>query len=418
MNRDHRFWARGHRAPPRDALKSSSQSVQGGEPVGFKSFIPHKRQVDSCLRLIEVYESKGGAKHGSITGGRILAMAIPTSSQSPVLDAKHILDINYAFAQTAMLMAAVRLHVFTTLAERPLPTKELADRIHVDSQALERLLQGLRILQLVSQAEDRYQLTPLADHFLVEGKSSYLGGDTLAMLDYIPAWFQLEQTLQTGIPYRDLGDASTAENFYAPRVRDLFPIVYPIAHRTASELKLPHGKDAALQILDIGAGSAPWSVAFAQVYPSAHVTALDLPAVVEQGQQQTVELGLQDHYTWIAESMETYTYPPLSYDLIIVAHVLRFISEERAKKILLALAKSLRPHGTLIVADVFMTSDRQGPTPAITLDLSMLVNTQQGQIHPWHDVAHWLDTCGLQHAQSFQVAGPFPIVFAQKAKRL
>jgi SAM-dependent methyltransferase len=322
--------------------------------------------------------------------------------------------MNYAFARTAMLIAAVRLHLFTALAEKPLNARELADRVHIDAQALERLLQGLQMLQLVSRQGDVYQLTPLADHFLVEGKTSYLGGDTLAMLDYIPAWFQLDQTLQTGVPYRDLGDASTAENFYAPRVRDLFPIVYPIAHRTACELKLPYAKDAALQILDIGAGSAPWSVAFAQCYPSAHVTALDLPAVVEQGQQQTRELGLQDRYTWIAESMDTYAFPPLSYDLILVAHVLRFIGEGRARKILSELVTSLRPHGTLIVADVFLAEDRQGPGPAITLDLSMLVNTQQGQIRTWGEVAYWLGTCGLQHAQSFHVAGPFPIVFAQK----
>jgi 2-polyprenyl-3-methyl-5-hydroxy-6-metoxy-1,4-benzoquinol methylase len=341
-------------------------------------------------------------------------MTIPAPSQSPAIDARQILDVNYAFAQTAMLIAAIRLHLFTALAEKPLNARELADRIHTDPQALERLLQGLRMLQLVSQAGDVYQLTPIANRFLVEGKASYLGGDTLAMLDYIPAWFQLDQTLQTGAPYRDLGDVSTAEDFYAPRVRDLFPIVYPIAHRTAVELKLPYPQDASLQILDIGAGSAPWSVAFAQSYPSAHVTALDLPAVVEQGQQQTRELGLQDRYTWISDSMDTHIFPPHSYDLIIIAHVFRFISEERARKILRALVNSLRPHGTLIVADVFLAEDRQGPTPAITLDLSMLVNTQQGQIHTWREVAHWLNTCGLEHAQSFHVAGPFPIVFAQK----
>jgi ubiquinone/menaquinone biosynthesis C-methylase UbiE len=341
-------------------------------------------------------------------------MAVPASSQPSAVDVRQILDMNYAFAQTALLITAVRLHLFTALAEKPLNARELAGRMHVDPHYLERLLQGLRMFQLVSQEGGVYQLTPVADRFLVEGKASYLGGDTLAMLDYIPAWFQLDQTLQTGIPYRDLGDISTAETFYAPRVRDLFPIVYPIAHRTASELRLAYAKDALLQILDVGAGSAPWSAAFAQCYPFSHVTALDLPAVVEQGKQQTLELGLQDRFTWIAESMDRHTFPPLGYDLIIVAHVLRFISEERAKSLLQRLVKSLRPRGTFIIADVFLAEDRQGPAPAITLDLSMLVNTQQGQIRPWREVANWLSAAGLQQVQPFHVAGPFPIMFAQK----
>jgi len=341
-------------------------------------------------------------------------MAAPASSQPPTVDARQILDMNYAFTQTAMLIAAVRLHIFTALAKKPLNVRELADYMQTDPQALERLLQGLRMLRLLSQEGDTYRLTPIADHFLVEGKASYIGEDTLAMLDYIPAWLQLDQTLQTGLPYRDLGDRSTAESFYAPRVRDLFPIIYPVAHCTASQLQLPYSKEAALRILDVGAGSAPWSVAFAQKYPYAHVTALDLPDVVEQGQQQTLELGLQDRYIWIAESMDLHPFPPLSYDLIIVAHVLRFISEERAIRILQRLVKSLCPYGTLIIADVFFTKDRQGPIPAITLDLSMLVNTKQGQIRTWCEVASWLEASGLQHARPFHAAGPFPIVFAQK----
>jgi 2-polyprenyl-3-methyl-5-hydroxy-6-metoxy-1,4-benzoquinol methylase len=341
-------------------------------------------------------------------------MTIPASPHPPAIDARQLLDMNYAFAQTALLMAAVRLRLFTILAEGPLNVRELADRMHIDPQALERLLQGLRMLELLSQDGDVYRLTPLADRFLVEGKAGYLGGETLATLDYISAWLQLDKTLQTGIPYRDLGDASTAEDFFAPRVRDLFQIIYPVAYRTAIELKLAHSKEASLQILDVGAGSAPWSVAFAQCYPSSHVTALDLPSVVEQGQRQIAELGLEDRYTWISASMDTVEFPENCYDLILIAHVLRFIGDQRAKDILQRVVKSLRPRGTLVVADIFLAEDRQGPKSAITLDVSMLVNTQQGHIRTWREIAHWLDACGLQHAQSFHVVGPFPIVFAHK----
>lgn len=341
-------------------------------------------------------------------------MTIPASSHSPTVDARQILDMNYAFAQTALLIAAVRLRLFTILAESPLNARELATRMHIDPQALERLLQGLRMLELLSQEGDVYKLTPLADRFLVEGKAGYLGGDALAMLDYIPAWFQLDKTLQTGIPYRDLGDASTAEAFFAPRVRDLFQVIYPVAYRTASELKLAHAKDTSLQVLDVGAGSAPWSAAFAQCYPSSHVTALDLPNVVAQGRQQVAELGLEDRYTWISASIDTVELSLHNYDLIIIAHVLRFMGEQRAKHILQRVVKSLRPRGTLIVADIFLAEDQQGPKSAITLDLSMLVNTKQGHIRTWREIAHWLNACGLEHAQSFHVAGPFPIVFAEK----
>jgi hypothetical protein len=45
------------------------------------------------------------------------------AAQSPgvaIINPKPTLDMNYAFAQTAMLMETVRLHMFTYLANDPL----------------------------------------------------------------------------------------------------------------------------------------------------------------------------------------------------------------------------------------------------------------------------------------------------------
>jgi predicted transcriptional regulator len=80
---------------------------------------------------------------------------------------KSILDMNYAFAQTALLMAAVRLHLFTYLASDPLPATTLAKLAKTEPESMTRLLEGLRILGLVEQKSDIYQLTPLTDRFLV-----------------------------------------------------------------------------------------------------------------------------------------------------------------------------------------------------------------------------------------------------------
>jgi ubiquinone/menaquinone biosynthesis C-methylase UbiE len=331
-----------------------------------------------------------------------------------------ILDMNYAFARTAMLLAAVRLRLFTHLANahKALTPAELAVCLDALSEPTERLLKGLEALGLVESADDAYRLTPTADYFLVEGRPSYLGGDTLAMVDYIPAWFELDHTLRSSQPYRDLGDAATAETFFAPRVIDLFPIVSPIATRIASELPLGKVKESALQILDVGAGSAPWSAAFAHQYPLSHITALDLPAVVAQGQLQIAHLGLTDRYTWIEADMEMFAFAPATYDLILCGHIYRFISDERTKTLLNKLVQSLRPGGTIIVADVFLTEDRKGPPPAITLDLSMLVNTAQGRIRAVSEVAQWLADSGLQNVQRFHVAGPFPVVVARKGEEM
>jgi cyclopropane fatty-acyl-phospholipid synthase-like methyltransferase len=330
--------------------------------------------------------------------------------------AQPLLDMNYAFARTAMLLAAVRLHLFTLLAEKALTPVELATRAGALPDPTARLLKGLEALGLVEREGDTYRLTALANVFLVEGKPSYLGGDTLAMQDYVPAWFDLDRTLQTATPYRDLGDATTAEAFFAPRVVDLFPLVFPIASRVAADLSLAKEKEAPLQVLDVGAGSAPWSAAFAHVYPEAQITALDLPRVIEQGRQHIEKRGLSDRYTWIAADMETYAFPAHTYDLILCSHICRFISDERVQSLLARLVTSLYAGGTIIIADVFFTEDRKGPPPAITLDLSMLVNSAQGRIRTVSEIAGWLEECGLIDIQRVHLTGPFPVVVARKKK--
>lgn len=329
-----------------------------------------------------------------------------------------ILDMNYAFARTAMLVAAVRLHLFTCLAHHALTPAEVAARTGMAPEPAQRLLRGLQALGLVAQEDDVYHLTPLADHFLVEGKPSYLGGDTLAMLDYVPAWFGLDQTLCTAVPYRDLGDAATAEAFFAPRVLDLFPLVFPVARRTAGALDLGRPPETPLQLLDLGAGSAPWSAAFALQYPAAHVSALDLPAVVAQGRQKIAELGLADRYTWISADMEHYALPPLAYDLIFCGHVSRFLGDERTRALFSRLAQSLRPAGVLLVADIFLNDDLAGPPAALTLDLSMLVNTAGGRIRTTGEITAWLQASELQGVESLHGVGPFPLVLARKEGRI
>jgi len=341
------------------------------------------------------------------------------ASQSPGManvNPKPILDMNYAFAQTATLMAAVRLHIFTYLANDPLTAVDLAALVKTQPEPVTRLLEGLRILGLIEREGNIYRLTPSADQFLVEGKPSYLGGDTLAMEDYIPAWLQLDHTLLSGQPYRDLGDPTTAEAFFAPRVRDLFPMMYPIATRLVKALNVGE-HDASLQILDVGAGSAAWSIAFAQHYSQAQVTAIDLPTVAAQGRQQAADLGLSDRYHWLEEDLLNVSLPSITYDLILVAHVCRFIGEEHSRALFHKLFQSLQPGGTLLVADILLFDDRSGPAFAVTLDLSMLVNTRYGEIFTFQDFNTWLNDSGFQEVHRLDVAAPSPVIIALKGEK-
>lgn len=338
-----------------------------------------------------------------------LASRFPVETADPRL----ILDMNYAFARTAMLMAAVRLHLFSALATESVTAPALAKELKTDPDFTARFLKGLNALGLIEQDGEKYRLTPIASHFLVEGKPTYLGGDTLMMMDFMPAWLALDQTLLTHKPYRDLGQADESSAFFAPHTRDLFSITYPFAKRLAASLKLRHD-ERSLRVLDVGAGSASWSCAIAQQYANAQVTAVDLPAVAGQGQQQVAELGLTDRYRWIESDIMAASLEPAGYDLIIVAHLCRFLGEQRTRDLLKKLARSCSPDGTLVIVDILLSDDRSGPSFALTLDISMLLNTAQGRLSTFQEFATWLRESGFQAVSSLDITSPSPVIVAKR----
>jgi ubiquinone/menaquinone biosynthesis C-methylase UbiE len=324
-----------------------------------------------------------------------------------------LLDMNYAFARTAVLLAGVRLRLFTHLAGKALTAHELAMAAGTRPGPTERFLNVLVALGLVERSGETYRLAAMADLFLVEGKPTYLGGDTLAMVDYLPAWLELHHTIAVGEPYRDLGTPATAAAFFAPRVRDLFPLVYPIAVRMALALNIT-ASTTDLQVLDVGAGSGAWSAAIAQRYLCAQITAIDLPEVVAEGRRQIEELGLADRYVWAAADALTEPLPPNTYHLALVAHLCRFIGERRSRELFRRLYSSLRPGGTLVVADVLPLDDRSGPLFTLMLDLSMLVNTAEGRTFTFQEFATWLNEAAFQEVHQLDVAAPSPLIVARK----
>ena len=95
-------------------------------------------------------------------------------SQSPgaaILNPKPILDMNYAFTQMALLMAVVRLHIFTYLASDPLTVASLAALVKTELGPITKLLEGLKTLGLVEREGNLYRLTPIADRFLGRRKT-------------------------------------------------------------------------------------------------------------------------------------------------------------------------------------------------------------------------------------------------------
>ena len=104
-------------------------------------------------------------------------------------------------------------------------------------------------------------------------------------------------------------------------------------------------------ILDVGSGSAVWSLAMAARLPLAHVVAVDLPAVVGRAHATADALGVDRRRTSLVAGDYHDVVLPSKLGRIVVANVLRLERPDGARRLLARLAAQLAPGGRLVVVD-------------------------------------------------------------------
>src|SRR6266849_1971185 len=112
-----------------------------------------------------------------------------------------ILQLGLGFMSTKVLLSAVELGVFTTLAQNPMDGEALAQQLGLHPRSARDFLDALVALGLLDRTGQLYRNTPEADFYLDREKPSYIGG----LFEMINArlygfWGSLTEALQTGKP--------------------------------------------------------------------------------------------------------------------------------------------------------------------------------------------------------------------------
>src|SRR4029450_7896331 len=103
--------------------------------------------------------------------------------------------------------------------------------------------------------------------------------------------------------------------FYPDIVTSLGTLMRPAAEAVAEYLS---GAD---QILDVGAGAAPWSLVLARRDPGCRVTALDFASVLALTRRAVGEAGFADQFEYLAGDAFEVSLPPATYDLVLLGNL-------------------------------------------------------------------------------------------------
>jgi ubiquinone/menaquinone biosynthesis C-methylase UbiE len=289
---------------------------------------------------------------------------------------------------------ASRAGIFRELAKGRRTAAELATLCQIKVRPTELLLESLNSLGVVFAADgSKFGLSPLGQ-MLTSGSYRNLGDEY---------WAHLPSFLATDQPIVKMDDASQSEAHYQAQAAILGWMLTPAAEAAAKLLRDKLPADAA--ILDIGAGSAVWSLHLAKELSAASVTANDWPAVLEVAQETAEQLGLSNRLSMLAGNYHEVELPAATFDLAILANVTHLETPKGNRDLLARAKRALKPAGRIAIIDV-MPGQRAGDLNRTLYALGLALRTERGKVYSPAELTTLLQESGFEPPQFLPLEVP------------
>jgi ubiquinone/menaquinone biosynthesis C-methylase UbiE len=328
----------------------------------------------------------------------------------------------YGFAPPLILQEAIRLRVFEVLEESAKTAEALSDAVKCSVRGVTFLADALVSLGYLKKNRKNYCNNRPRTSFILAGRNDEVdalirktGLQTTyhaTISDAIKPWLRLSEAVRTGLPVFNFDQEAAGSDYYIAFAEAMFANSFRAASyfarkRTTGEYRKPR------RILDLGAGSAAWSLPWALHCDQTRVTAVDWKQVLTVAEKITATLGVAGQYEFTAgDALEYRDKTP--FDIIFIGHLFHAQGEERSRRILERCFGMLRPGGKIIVAEWLPRDDRTGPTHVMVYALAMLLLTENGNIFSYIQLRKWLTTAGFKNVRKIRIPAPSPLIIATR----
>lgn len=335
------------------------------------------------------------------------------SARQPNVTPQQIIEHLWGARAAQALVAGVELELFTHIHNGKSTAKELARAAKSSPRGTERLLDALVGIGYLNKKNDSYNLEPVAEQFLVKGKASYMGGFVFETKLTWPGWGQLTEVIKTGRPISAVDTESGGREFFPQLVEAIFPMSYGAARETVAAIPEKIRKRIGT-ILDVAAGSAAWSLPFAQAIPDVRVTVLDYKEVTPVARRFAEQFGVADRYDYIEGNLREIDFGRNRYDMIILGHIIHSEGEKWGKKLIKKAHRALTDDGLLLIAEMIPNDTRTGPPLPLLFGLNMIAHTEAGDVFTMKQYREWLKDAGFKKITTIDVPSPSPLILATK----
>jgi len=319
-----------------------------------------------------------------------------------------LFDLCSGFVYSQVLLACSRLGLFEALADGPRPVGQLAAKLDLSEDALERLLEAAVALELVEhRGAAGYGLGSLgaalrgnpAVGLMIEHHSGFYAdlADPVALLRGEQQATHLGRFwpyAANPVPGQLSGDQTGAyttlmaesQEMIADQVLNAYPV-----HRHR-------------RLLDVGGGSGVFAAAALARAPRLEAEVFDLPAVAQQARQRFERQGLANRARatggdFLADGL------PAGSDLVTLIRILHDHDDAGAMAIIKAVRGALAPGGVVLIAEPMLGTPGSEPVAAAYFGFYLLA-MGQGRPRTIENIGEMLRQAGFSDLKSHPTAAP------------
>ena len=286
-------------------------------------------------------------------------------------------EMAFAHMNSAALLAAIELGIFTAIAAGARTAEEIGSRVGIHPEAADRLLIVCKALQLVREEGGRYRNLSDVDRYLVKTSPTYFGDYLVyqAGAGYSGGGFSGGKGLVEHLTGANAEKRAKVQKMYASLISSResarafttagYNASIALAHRLAKQFDFSRFT----QRLDLAGGSGCYSIAACERYPKLRSIIMDHPYVIEVTREFVAKHGLQDRIGVMPGDFFTTEYPR-GCDLISFITPLQGYMPDEVRKALRVAFDALVPGGTLLVVDYMLNDTKTGPLDPALMNLA------------------------------------------------
>jgi ubiquinone/menaquinone biosynthesis C-methylase UbiE len=316
---------------------------------------------------------------------------VAISSDNPVF------DIAIAYQQTAALIAAVKLDIFTIIGTGIMSSDDIASRADASPRGMRILCDYLTVLGLLRKQDKNYSLAYVARTFLDE-TSPFARGK---IVDFVAAPEMIDLLFRDPASYVRNGGSSGLANVapdhpvWVRYAKAMVPFAAANAKRVAAYVAA--FSEAPYTVLDVAAGHGLYGIEVAKALPDALITAVDWGPVLAVATANAQAAGVADRFRMITGNALDLDWGS-DYDLILLPNFLHHFDVETCTSLLRKVKLTLAAEGQALGVEFVPNEDRVSPSIAATFAFWMLATTPGGDTYTARELDAMARNAGFRGA--------------------